>query len=212
MPTTTLSIDENAETIVPGLFAAGEVCAGVHGANRLGGNALLEVFAMGGIAGERAAQRARESEQPDLPEKQVLAEKERLESLLSGERGNLGKLHRDLKDVMWQKVGIIRDKQGLEGALKLNEGIAACLRGVRVRDYRELRRYLELENMLLLSEMVCRAALLRTESRGAHYRTDYPEEDNDNWLKNIRVRKEGSEMSLEAVPVSMGTVSPSEIL
>jgi succinate dehydrogenase/fumarate reductase flavoprotein subunit len=196
-----ISIDENAETIVPGLFAAGEVCAGAHGANRLGGNALSEVFAMGGVAGERAARKALESDQPDLPEKQVLAEKERLESFLSRGRGNLGKLQRDLKDVMWQKVGIIRDKQSLEAALKLDKSIVACLKGVRAKDHRELRRYLELENMLLLSEMVCRAALLRTESRGAHYRTDYPQEDNDNWLKNILVRKEAKQMRLTAVSV-----------
>ncbi len=196
-----ISINENAETVVPGLFAAGEVCAGVHGANRLGGNALSEVFAMGGVAGERAAQKALESDKPDMPEKEVLAEKARLESLLSAGGQDLGKLLRDLKDVMWQKAGIIRDEEGLKAAWEKNEEIAECLKGVGVRDYGELRRYLELENMLLLSEMVCRAALLRTESRGAHYRTDYPEEDNDSWLKNILVRKEGKKMRLTAFPV-----------
>lgn len=195
-----ISINENAETSVPGLFAAGEVCAGVHGANRLGGNALSEVFAMGGVAGERAAYKALESDQPNLPEKEVLAERERLESLLSAGGDDLGKLVRDLKDVMWRKAGIIREGEGLEGALERNEEIAACLKQVRLRDYGELRRYLEFKNMLLLSEMVCRAALLRTESRGAHYRTDYPEEDNDNWLKNILIRKEGKKMRLTAVP------------
>jgi fumarate reductase (CoM/CoB) subunit A len=196
-----ISIDENAETSVPGLFAAGEVCAGVHGANRLGGNALSEVFVMGGVAGERAAQKALESDQADLPEKEVLGEKERLESLLSVEGVDLGEIRRDLKDVMWRKAGIIREKKGLEGALERNEEIAASLKEVRVRDYGGLRRYLEFKNMLLLSEMVCRAALLRTESRGAHYRTDYPEEDNGNWLKNILIRKEGKKMRLTAVTV-----------
>jgi succinate dehydrogenase/fumarate reductase flavoprotein subunit len=86
------------------------------------------------------------------------------------------------------------------------EELAACLKGVRVRDYKELMRYLELENMVLLSEMVCRAALLRTESRGAHYRSDYPEEDNKYWLKNILIGKQDSKMSLEAVPVPITTV------
>jgi succinate dehydrogenase/fumarate reductase flavoprotein subunit len=84
--------------------------------------------------------------------------------------------------------------------------LAARLKKVRIQDYRELTRYLELEHMRLLSEMVCRAALLRTESRGAHYRSDYPEEDNDRWLKSIQIRKHGSGMSLEAVPVPMTTV------
>ena len=203
-----ITIDENAETIVPGLFAAGEICAGVHGANRLGGYALSEVFAMGGVAGMKAAQNAKESNQPDVPEKEVLKERDRLESLLSTERGDLRDLRRDLKELMWRKAGIIRNKEGLEGALARIEGLAASLQGVRGKDYRGLMKCLELENMLLLSEMVCRAALLRTESRGAHYRRDYPEEDNDRWLKNIQIRKLGSMMSLEAIQVPPGAPRP----
>jgi succinate dehydrogenase/fumarate reductase flavoprotein subunit len=196
-----ISIDENAETSIPGLFAAGEVCAGVHGANRLGGNALSEVFVMGGVAGERAARKALELDQPALPEKEVIAERDRLESLLSAEGVDLGDIRRDLKDLMWRKAGIIREKEGLEAALEKNKEIAARLKKVRVSDYSHLQRYLELEHMLLLSEMVCRAALLRNESRGAHYRADYPEEDNNNWFKNILIHKEGTEMRLTAVPV-----------
>ncbi len=203
-----VGIDENAETTVPGLFAAGEVCGGVHGANRLGGNALSEVFTMGGVAGERAAQKAQESSQPDMPEKGILEERDRLESFLSAAGGDLGELRRDLKEVMWLKAGIIREKEGLEEALERIERLAASLKGVRVKDYRELMKYLELENMVLLSEMVCRAALLRTESRGAHYRRDYPEEDNDGWLKNIRIRKLGSAMSLEPIQVPPGAPRP----
>jgi succinate dehydrogenase/fumarate reductase flavoprotein subunit len=160
---------------------------------------------MGGVAGEKAAQKARESDQSDLVEKETLAERERLESLLSSGGGDLGDLRRDLKDVMWRKAGIIRDKEGLEEALERNEGIAACLKGFPVNDYRELRRYLELKNMVLVSEMVCRAALLRTESRGAHYRSDYPEEDDKNWLKNIIIAKQDSKMSLEFMPVPLTT-------
>lgn len=202
-----VSIDDHAETIVPGLFAAGEVCAGVHGANRLGGNALAEAFAMGGVAGERAAQRARETDQPDLPQKELSAEKERLESFFSERGKDLGELRHELKDVMWQKVGIIRGKDGLKEALEEIKGIGTSLKEVRIRDYRGLMRYLELEHMVLLSEMVCRSALLRTESRGAHYRSDYPDEDNDRWLKNIWIRKLGAAMKLEAVPVPMTTVN-----
>jgi succinate dehydrogenase/fumarate reductase flavoprotein subunit len=72
----------------------------------------------------------------------------------------------------------------------------------------QLIRYLELQNMLLVSEMVCRAALLRTESRGSHYRSDYPEEDNNDWLKNIVLHKGESGMRLEAVPVSLDAIVP----
>ena len=105
-----IPIDENAQTKISGLFAAGEVCAGVHGANRLGGNALTEVFTIGGIAGRMAAIKAGEIGLPDFPATQVAEEKTRLESLLtSGNRDDRG-LRKDLKHLMWDKAGIIREK------------------------------------------------------------------------------------------------------
>jgi len=197
-----IRINENAETKVPGLFAAGEVCAGFHGANRLGGNALAEVFAMGGIAGESAVKRIRGFNQSHLPEQALLAEQKRLESLFSAGQEDLRALRRDLKTVMWEKAGVIRDKTGLEKALEAISIIEGRITDVLVQDYRQLITYLELKHLLLVSEMVCRAALLRTESRGAHYRRDYPAEDDGNWLKNIVIVKQNSTMSLEAVPVS----------
>jgi fumarate reductase (CoM/CoB) subunit A len=203
-------IDENAETRIPGLFAAGEICAGVHGANRLGGNALSEVFAMGGIAGEKAALKAREIGRPELPQREIAAEKARLESLLSKGDWDPRGLRRSIKEVMWYKAGIIRKERELEEALARIEELQSCVPRLRVKDARGLVKSLELQNMLILTEMVCRAALLRTESRGAHYRSDYPEEDNANWVKNIVVRKQDSGMRLEAVPVSMDMVTPNE--
>ena len=201
-------IDENAETPVPGLFAAGEVCAGAHGANRLGGNAIAEIFAMGGIAGRKAALKAREIGRPGSPEKEIVAEKARLESLLSKGNRHPKELRRSIKDVMWHRVGIIRKGTDLEEALGRVEELRSSILKLRIRDFRELIKSLELQNMLILTEMVCRAALLRTESRGAHYRSDYPEEDNANWLKNIVIHKQDSGMRLEAIPVSMDMVSP----
>ena len=200
-------IDEHAETIIPGLFAAGEVCAGVHGANRLGGNALTEVFTMGGIAGRRAALQAQEVRHPDLPEKEVDEEKRRLKRLFSTRERDLREVRQDLKEVMWFKAGIIRKKENLEEALERIGELTAYLPRVQINNGRSLIKYLELCNMLLLSEMVCRAALLRTESRGAHYRSDYPEEDNDKWLKNIMIHKQDSKINLKAVPVSLDTVT-----
>jgi succinate dehydrogenase/fumarate reductase flavoprotein subunit len=108
---------------------------------------------------------------------------------------------------MWNKAGIIREKSGLQEAVRRIEKLTSCLPGVQIRDGRGLIKYLELCNMLLLSEMVCRAALLRTESRGAHYRSDYPKEDNGKWLNNIIIHKQNSKMNLKAVPVSMDTVT-----
>ena len=201
-------IDESAETSIHGLFAAGEVCAGIHGANRLGGNALTEVFTIGGIAGRMAAIKAEEIGRPDFPTTQVAEEKIRLESLVtSGNRDARG-LRKDLKQLMWDKAGIIREKSGLKEAVRRIEELNADLPRVQIRDGRGLIKYLELCNMLLISEMVCRAALVRTESRGAHYRSDYPEEDNSRWLKNLIIQKQDSTMNLKAVRVSLDTVTP----
>jgi len=200
-------IDENAETSIQGLFAAGEVCAGVHGANRLGGNALAEVFTMGGIAGKHAALHAQKIRQPHVPEKEVHEEKSRLEKLLSTGEGDLREVRQNLKKIMWFKAGIIRKKEDLGEALERIGELTEYLPRVQVRDGRGLVKYLEVCNMLLLSEVVCRAALVRTESRGAHYRSDYPEEDNNKWLKNIIIHKQDSTMNLKTVQVSLDTIT-----
>jgi len=203
-----IMIDENAETSIPGLFAAGEVCAGAHGANRLGGNAISEVFTMGGIAGRRAALIAREIERPQPPEKEIAAEKARLESLPSKGDRHPKDLRRSIKEAMWYKAGIIRKRGDLEKTLGRIEELKSFVPKLQIKDVRGLVKSLELQNMLIVTEMVCRAALLRAESRGAHYRSDYPEEDSANWLKNIVIHKQDSGMRLEAVPVSMGMVTP----
>jgi succinate dehydrogenase/fumarate reductase flavoprotein subunit len=200
-------IDESAETSIQGLFAAGEVCAGVHGANRLGGNALTEVFTMGGVAGKHAALRAKKIRQPDLPEKEVNEEKRRLERLFSAGELDIREVLQDLKKMMWFKAGIIRNKENLEEAVVRLKQLIECFPRVQIKDSRGLIKYLEACNMLLLSEIVCRAALLRTESRGAHYRSDYPKEDNNKWLKNIIIQKQGLKMKLKTVPVSLDTIT-----
>ena len=106
--------DENGATQIPGLYAAGEVCAGVHGANRIAGNSLAEVFAIGGVAGENAASHAKTIGPIDLPEKEILAEKIQIESLRS--KGNLHyrEYRRKVQKILWQTAGIIRDRKGLE--------------------------------------------------------------------------------------------------
>ena len=103
---------------------------------------------------------------------------------------------------MWKNVGIIRNGKDLEKALGQIGELMSSVHKLRVDNSRDLMKALELNNMLILSEMVCRAALLRTESRGAHYRSDYPEEDNQNWLKNIVIRKHDAEIRLQTVPVT----------
>jgi succinate dehydrogenase/fumarate reductase flavoprotein subunit len=203
-----IMIDENTETSLAGLFAAGEVCAGIHGANRLAGNALCEVFVLGGVAGRRAAKRATVADPPQIPKEEIAREGVRLESLLSQGGQDPKGLVRLLKEVMWQKAGIVRHLGSLRGSLQRIEELKALSIKCSIVTPRELIRWLELQNMLLLSEMICRAALMRTESRGSHYRSDYPEEDNTHWLKNIVIRKGETGMALETVPVSLNMIAP----
>ena len=92
---------------------------------------------------------------------------------------------------VWEKAGIIRTRKSLEEALEVIEGVEGELPHVRLSRIRDMIRYMELKNMITVSKMTCLSALLREESRGAHYRSDFPEEDNRNWLKNITVWKEG---------------------
>ena len=191
-------IGKNAETEVPGLFAAGEVCVGAHGANRLGANSLSEVFAMGARAGRSAAVRAREVVHRPVSSKAVDREKNRLKGLFEGPGADIRELNRRLKTVMWSLVGILRSRDTLGKALSQLQELASTVTGIRIDNIRDLKRAEELKHMLLVSEIVCRAALKRTESRGAHYREDCPEEDNNNWLKNIIVRRHGEGITLEA--------------
>jgi len=195
-------VNHRTETAVPGLFAAGEVGGGLHGANRLAGNALAEVFALGGLAGRNAARKAADTkETPEIDLALLDGEKERLARKPSGAAPNVTTLTVALKDAMWAGAGVIRDSESLETTMARIEGLKATVANCSRDNINDLKEYLEFENMLLLSEMVCRSALLRTESRGSHYRTDFPEEDK-NWIKNIVVRNDGLGMKIKKIGVT----------
>jgi succinate dehydrogenase/fumarate reductase flavoprotein subunit len=200
-------INERAETTLPGLFAAGEVCAGAHGANRLAGNALAEVFVMGRIAGRNAAEKAKSLDMSQIPLSMLKEEKGKLTFNPTSSGDEVRALTEELKKAMWKGAGVIRDAGSLEKLLSRIEELKSIAPDSPRKNITDLKKYLELQNMLLLSDMICRAALLRTESRGSHYRKDFSEEDNINWLKNIIVRKDGIQMKLEAVPVSLDLVA-----
>ena len=109
---------------------------------------------------------------------------------------------------MWHKAGVIRDARGLEQAIEQVANLRERWGGLSVGDGRGLQRASKLENMLTVSEMICRAALSRTESRGAHYRQDYPEPDNNNWLCNVLLTREDNQMTLSTKPVKFSNLSP----
>jgi succinate dehydrogenase/fumarate reductase flavoprotein subunit len=112
---------------------------------------------------------------------------------------------------MWYQAGIIRQAKDLLQALEKIEEIRSSIPALELKNFKELFRSLELQNMLFAAEMVCRAALLRTESRGAHYRSDYPVENDQDWLKNIVISRQDNEIALQPVPVSMDFISPQSI-
>lgn len=194
--------DLMGRTDIPGLYACGEVaCTGVHGANRLASNSLLEalVFAYRAVRSYLDGHSWRPlSDKLDLLKSTVEvemdlhqeAEKKHLnanqEPIVEGSRQSVMELTERMRQIMWDYVGLSRSASELENALVQLDEMAASIDSYRVTaDY--LSEYLELRDMLLVSRLMARAALERTESRGSHYRTDYPE-PSDAWQKRILLR------------------------
>ncbi len=181
-------------TGVDGLFAAGETaCVSVQGANRLGGNSLLETIVFGKRVGGHAAKQAKDKPWPKQPGDRLELEKERLNSLLHREgKENALQIKRRLGALMNDKVGIFRHESAITEALAALPELRE--RAQRIRAVQkdclfnmELVDKLELDGMLLLSEVIAKAALARQESRGAHYRRDYPKRNDREWLKHSLV-------------------------
>ena len=142
-----------------------------------------------------------------LSEPEVHAEEARLEGMGVGARVEAHECLGRLKQVMWQHGSIIRSGEGLEKALSAINELGSEEAGITVKDPRDLRASLEFRNMRRVCEMVCLAALMRTESRGAHFRTDHPEEDDPNWLRSIVISKGDGEIRLASAAVGT-TVDP----
>ncbi|HMD33093.1 MAG TPA: FAD-binding protein [Candidatus Acidoferrales bacterium] len=198
---------ETAQCSLPGLFAAGEAAAGLHGANRLGGNSLSDLLVFGRRAGLSAAQYAKTVAAPTLAASEVeAAEREALAPFDRREGENPYTLHRDLQVVMQNLVGIFRTKEDLEKALGELEKLKTRLAAVSVEGSRMFNPgwhlALELKSMLMVSEAVTRAAQMREESRGAHSRIDFPKTEAVWGKKNIIVRREGSAMTLQQEPTA----------
>ncbi len=186
---------DTQETTVPGLFAAGECAAGLHGANRLGGNSLSDLLVFGRLAGIGAAAYVKRLTSIPRPgDDQVIAAVRRATEVLNREGGtNPYLVHEDLQGVMGRYVGIVRTEDELKTALAELERIKADAARMKVHGTSQYNagwhQALDVRTLLVTSEAVTRAALARQESRGAHSRLDFPGE-RDEWLKvNVVVRK-----------------------
>ncbi len=201
-------IDGRCATAIEGLYCAGEVAGGIHGANRLGSNALLDIFVFGRVAGAEAGQYVKRRALAGIP-KDIATERARLEALTGPGTGeDVRALRLSLQRTMWQRCGILRNGDGLKEGLRELKNIRDNLAAARVESGPALARLVETRFMATTAEMILRAALMRTESRGAHYREDYPQEDNGRWLQNILVSRKGEEMSLALKPVALTSMAP----
>jgi L-aspartate oxidase len=176
--------DTHGATSIPGLFAAGEVaCSGVHGANRLASNSLLEGLVFGARAAEAAAAYANG---PGATRDGSKVRKTETDAESRSDQLAMEKLLNSLRRLMWAKVGIIRNREGLLAALaqlaKWEE---------RLKGRCQTRRELEIQNMVTVGRLVATAALQREHSLGAHFRSDFPEEFSAGWDRHIQLEAAG---------------------
>jgi len=192
---------ETAQSTVPGLFAAGEAAAGLHGANRLGGNSLSDLLVFGRRAGAAAAKHAKEVSAPTVDATKILdAERDALEPFQRKTGENPYAIHRELQEVMQNLVGIYRTSEDVRTALGELEKFKARLANVSIEGSRMFNPgwhlSIELKSMLTISEAVARSALVREESRGAHSRIDFPELSAEWGKKNNIIKRDGAAMTL----------------
>jgi succinate dehydrogenase / fumarate reductase flavoprotein subunit len=210
----------DGETQFPGLFAAGEcACVSVHGANRLGGNSLLETLVFGERAGRKAAKQADEAR--EVPDKTAFQNhlrefqfglKEILERKM--EETSFG-IRDEMKTVMTSQVGIFRDEPAL---LSAKEKIRALKQrflkvGLKQKNLvfnHELIQYWDLEGMLHLAEAIVEGALARKESRGSHFRVDFPHRDDEHWLRHTLAFRTAEGVRLDYKEVTITSYPPKE--
>jgi len=188
---------ETQESTVPGLYAAGEVGGGMHGANRLGGNSLSDLLVFGRRAGLHAA--AKRAAPLPIPDAEVEATMRDALAPFEHESGeNPFAVQSALQAVMQRNAGIIRDQSGLETALTELEKLKERARKVGISGSREYNpgwhTAIDIRSLLVVSEATARAALERTESRGAHTRSDYPDSDERQAREQLVIKKEGDRM------------------
>jgi len=204
-----IHVNMRTETPVSGLYAAGECsCLSLHGANRLGTNSTSDCLVFGSVAGEETAKHALSSGLRELPRNRIAAEERRVFDEILANEGDeeVPALRDEMQRIMNEKVWIFRRGDELKSALKQIRQLKKRFKNIRVEDRGRsfntgLIAALQLDFTLDLAEVTVVSALARTESRGAHYRLDYPKRDDENWLKHTLAyyAKEGPR--LEYIPV-----------
>jgi succinate dehydrogenase / fumarate reductase flavoprotein subunit len=208
---------DEKNTVIPGLYAAGEVaCVSVHGANRLGTNSLLDLIVFGKHAGLNAAEFARGASFQTLPEDAADFTRQQLDGLLNSKgTEKVSDISQEMKSTMFDHVGVFRTEEGMTQALNKIRELKERFQHVRVEDrgkiYNTNLIYTwELKNLLDLAEVTTVSALMRKESRGAHAREDFPKRDDANWMKHTLAWLKDGDVELRYKPVDFTRFEPKE--
>jgi succinate dehydrogenase / fumarate reductase flavoprotein subunit len=213
--------DTDGETPVPGLYAAGETaCVSVHGGNRLGANSLLDTLVFGRRAGAHAAREAKGMAMPTASYAQLQDEERKVDAILGREKRarRVSELRAELGRTMDRHVAVFRNEDGLKEALDVVKRLQEESRSVAVDDHgsvfnQDVLQVIELGFMLDNAEAVVLGALERRESRGAQYRTDHPDRNDDDWLRHITITydsSDGAAPKLDYAPVTVTQWKPEE--
>ena len=213
-----IKTDVLGRTPVPGLYAAGEVaCVSVHGGNRLGANSLLDTLIFGRRAGEDAAARAKTMAPRSVRQSRLDDEQRWIDSIIARERGGrrISAIKDELGRTMNEYVAVFRDQAGLEKALEVVRRLKEEEKTAYIDDAgtvfnQDVLAAIELGYMLDCAETIVLAALERRESRGAQYRTDFPERNDEDWLKHIDISRDGAEPETTYSPVTITRWEPQE--
>ena len=214
-----IDVDINGATSLSGLYAAGEcACISVHGANRLGGNSLLETVVFGRLTADKIIDDIKNIPEPDFePVKSAMQEMDtRIDQILGRDtEKHLFSLMDDMTQTMFHKFGIFRDGKSMEEGLLEIKNMQKALFQVSINNKERavnqaLIRFFEVEGMLQLAEVVAIGALAREESRGSHTRTDYPLRDDTNFLKHTIVSLQDEKLDISYKPVELSMFEPKE--
>jgi fumarate reductase flavoprotein subunit len=211
-------VTPDTRTALPGLFVAGEDAGGAHGANRLGGNGVANSTVFGGIAGEEMASQASVQQHwAEIDDGFVEAEIERSLSPFQQPAGDINGIRDRLLDLMWDGVGVLRDAEGLSQAQQALGELKAELHASGLADSNRVfnlswHDWLNLDSLIEVSEVIAAAALSRENSRGAHFREDYPQVGSLEESYFTVARRDQAQLSVERQPVVFSIVKPGESL
>ncbi|MGI5819747.1 MAG: FAD-binding protein [Armatimonadota bacterium] len=202
-------VDENCETAVRGLYAAGEVTGGLFGAGRLGGSALADCFIFGRLAGHRAAFAA-EGRDVDVPDDALAAAVDRLEGLIRGDR-DPAPVHERIREIAWRDLGPVKTQGSLRRAIEELDALEDALAFIGGADRDAMRLAVEARQMHTLARLTATASLQREETRGCYWRADHPQPGGACQLRNIIVRRaEGGSEIASQPPVMTELTEPTE--